>query len=647
MIAKLLRGDHRRLRALDRCAGRDFKIAVDEPRALERLHVGDYLSCSGWVVATSGVASVEIEILGSAIRQKARLGFLRPDVAQQYPDIPDSGKSGFYCILHVVDIPAGWQGAVVSVENAVGEVARWRLIFRKERQSDYARWKEVACARRTHEPVEKERKSSVAIGVVVRSSADIPALQNTLRSLSEQDLHAAAISVLLLLRGHPILPALRALAETFGVDHVIATESWTEAWLQAVRSAAFTMLLDAGDRAKPHMLRSIEQVIRDEPGVDLIYADEEHGEGEEARPVFKPGWSPQLLKHCNYLGRPWIARTEKIAAHLTMADGRDEKALLSAFASEAAAVVHVADILVSRPRQVTWPHIVQTQSLLLSARHDVSIIIPTCLQNPAMVSVNIQTLENAAGDDDVEVILLVNNANAEDLGNLKLRKTRILDFGYAPFNWSRLNNVGASYARFGHFVFMNDDVMLEDVGGLRILVDTLRIDGVGVAAPLLLYPDGTLQHAGLGLTNEGGRHLFRFQMPTEVWPPFLISSPREVSAVTGACLATSRRCFERLGGFAEDLPIVGNDVDYCLRARNAGFAVLLQSAVRFVHFEALSRGSLDERSDIAAFRKKWSAVLQSGDDFLNPNVDERYDDWRTNPAPTTTFAPVRSWRTAK
>src|SRR5690606_21172796 len=100
---------------------------------------------------------------------------------------------------------------------------------------------------------------------------------------------AARVSVLLPSRHHALLD-LRALAEQFGAVPFLFSGRLTDAWIAATGSAAFTMLLDAGDRAKTHMLSAMEKVLRARNQVDLLYADEEHDGMSSVRPVFKPGW---------------------------------------------------------------------------------------------------------------------------------------------------------------------------------------------------------------------------------------------------------------------------------------------------------------------------------------------------------------------
>ena len=161
-----------------------------------------------------------------------------------------------------------------------------------------------------------------------------------------------------------------------------------------------------------------------------------------------------------------------------------------------------------------------------------------------------------------------------------------------PFNYSALNNEGVRAAPPTPFVgLLNDDVYVPHgrANWLRTLVADLRAPGFAIAGPRLLYPDGRIQQAAIGLfRNFWGRlqvrNLFNGRPATH--PPASIA--REVSAVTGACMLVSRFAWERLGGLDETLPVVYNDVDFCLRARAAGLRVAYDPRATLTHDEGVS-----------------------------------------------------------
>ena len=176
---------------------------------------------------------------------------------------------------------------------------------------------------------------------------------------------------------------------------------------------------------------------------------------------------------------------------------------------------------------------------------------------------------------------------------------------------------------------MNDDVEPTQKDWLQVLVRRLQVTGAGAVGPLLMYPNGTVQHAGIYVSPlvENVRHFFRFSSVERGNEHWLMKYPREVSAVTGACLLTTKACFDSAGGFDESLPLVCNDTDYCFRLGAIGYSVVVEPGAKLVHHEGVSRAGMSEDDDVARFRLKWKRLLKLGDPFSNPNIDSFRDDW--------------------
>jgi GT2 family glycosyltransferase len=160
-----------------------------------------------------------------------------------------------------------------------------------------------------------------------------------------------------------------------------------------------------------------------------------------------------------------------------------------------------------------------------------------------------------------------------------------------PFNFSALCNAGARRARGNWLLFLNNDTVVLTPDWLEQLLVAAGQPGVGVVGGTLLYPDGTLQHAGM------------FQRADGVWDHFSRGQPgdypgehgelrqvRSVPAVSAACLLVSRELFLALGGFDEGLPVTHNDTDFCRRVRERGLQVAVTPHARLLHYESLSRG---------------------------------------------------------
>ena len=119
----------------------------------------------------------------------------------------------------------------------------------------------------------------------------------------------------------------------------------------------------------------------------------------------------------------------------------------------------------------------------------------------------------------------------------------------------------------------------------------------------------------------------RFSSGERAHVHWLLKHPREVSAVTGACLLTSKACFDAAGGFDENLPLVCNDTDFCFRLGAMGYTVIIEPDAKLIHHEGISRAGMPEDDDVARFKLKWKKLLKIGDPFSNPNLDTSRDDW--------------------
>jgi GT2 family glycosyltransferase len=190
-----------------------------------------------------------------------------------------------------------------------------------------------------------------------------------------------------------------------------------------------------------------------------------------------------------------------------------------------------------------------------------------------------------------------------------------------PFNWAALSNHGAADSEADLLLFLNNDIEACQPGWLEHLSAQALRPSVGAVGARLVYPTGQIQHIGMviGLGGAAGHVLAGLDAGD---PGYLgmATLSRECSAVTGACLATRRAVFAELGGFDESLGVDLNDVDYCLRARDAGYDVLVEPRAELVHHESPSRGTSGNAPDIRRFLERWELPLRSGDPFLNRNL---------------------------
>ncbi len=201
--------------------------------------------------------------------------------------------------------------------------------------------------------------------------------------------------------------------------------------------------------------------------------------------------------------------------------------------------------------------------------------------------------------------------------------------GSAPsFNYSAINNFGASHARGEYLLLLNNDTSIRTPGAIRTLVETAICEGAGVVGARLFYPDDSIQHAGIYL-GLGGVAGHAFAGADENDPGYFnrIIAMQQLSAVTGACLLVEKALYEQAGGMDERLAVTFNDVDLCLRVRRLGSSVIYNPDATLYHYESKSRGSEDSEGkrrrfgkEIELFSETWEDVLSAGDPFYNPNL---------------------------
>jgi glycosyltransferase involved in cell wall biosynthesis len=213
-----------------------------------------------------------------------------------------------------------------------------------------------------------------------------------------------------------------------------------------------------------------------------------------------------------------------------------------------------------------------------------------------------------------------------------------------PFNWAKLNNDGANESKGELLLFLNDDIEVLDGSWLKNLVSNAVREDVGSVGAMLLYPDGRVQHGGVFLVDHGGgaRHYLHFLNPEQPIYQDLHQVVREVSASTGACLMIRRSIFEEMNGFDEDLAIVGNDVDICLRIHKAGYRNIWTPECVLIHHESVSRKEIKITEDEGKMWSRWGDEFIKGDPYYNPNLTNTKTDCSLRDFPPSDFEVIRS-----
>lgn len=397
----------------------------------------------------------------------------------------------------------------------------------------------------------------------------------------------------------------------------------------------FVGSIEPGERLYPSALGELARAIaleRERSGglPDVVYSDERMVDDSGTPvgdPVFKPGWSPVLLRGGNYLGSLTLFRRASLAAAGGFGMAPDAVHNAALRVTPSGSVLHVPHVLTQR-RQGTAALRVKPLP-----RPDpvpsVSIVIPTRDRGELLR----RCLDSVERSRDPFELVVVDNGTTEPvaldvLADAEGRGARILPHP-GPFNFGRLCNAGARAASGDVIVFLNNDTRVRSRDWLAVLSAALRQPGVAVAGAQLRYPDGRIQHAGLaGLAEAGPGHLFVARDPHRESPLGLATATREVLAVTGACLAVDAELFRSVGGFDEVfLPNDCGDVDLCLRLRERGFTCLYVADAVLEHAESTSRGRSFVDFERFTLLRRWPDQLLN-DPYLNPHL-----------AKTTKYAP--------
>ena len=519
-------------------------------------------------------------------------------------------------------------------------------------------------------------KNPLLVTVVVISLGDQKKLKMTMNSIFAQSyVHWQCLLLSDIQAYHSIIddPAVTALLDNpSGKIHHIATLADTVAFLDGQKG--FVGFLEEGEIL---MQQCFWKIIREgDSKPDLVYCDHDviDENNQHHDPWFTFNWSPYLLLSQNYIGGYYLISNEYFCKNVNILE-RDATflnsiagssawrfGLLLELTSRASRIQRIPEVLWSGPeksenvkeacarseadevcnflekqgirarvRQV-GDGLIRHVQRELDKQPMVSIIIPTT-GNMTYLKGCLDSLTGKTSYPNFEIILLDNGRGTFPEGITYARDMgiKVVEVNES-FNWSRLNNIGAEHSGGEMLLFLNDDTEVIDSEWLTEMVRVAVQDGVGVVGSLLLYPDGKIQHAGVFLVDHGGgaRHFFHRQIPNGNNYHDLDLCEREVSANTGACFMITREKFVKLGRFNEDLSLVGNDIDLCFRALQAGFRNIWTPHSKMVHHESVSRREKPIEKDESAMWVLWGSLFREGDHYYNPNLTLSREDCSMN-----------------
>lgn len=415
----------------------------------------------------------------------------------------------------------------------------------------------------------------------------------------------------------------------------------------------------------------IRATFAEHAACEVVFTDEERidSQGRPQVGLFKPAFNRHLLRSTDYLGHIVAARADTLrrASRQWMDGGRHMLRLAILDALPPCAIRHIPRVAftnsgpcrtpsspleASAAARILGVEVDVTDEGFLKAHYPipqpdplVSIVIPT-RDRADLMGMALRSLITRTDYKNFEIII-VDNGSVEDktfalFEEIKTawpRTTIIRDDG--DFNYPRICNAGVAAAQGSIFCLLNNDIEVVDGGWLAEMVALCALPRTGVVGAKLLFPDRSIQHAGVivGLFRYAA-HWFSHASEHAPGPFGRLVNRTNVSAVTGACLVISRACWEEVGPldairFAEDC----NDIDLCLRARHAGYEVVWTPFACLVHHESASRGrrrARAHRNRLKAQRQRMEALWHTStlvDPHYNPNLS------RTSLHAALAFAP--------
>ena len=451
-----------------------------------------------------------------------------------------------------------------------------------------------------------------------------------------------------------------------------------------IATGEFVSLLDHDDLLREHALYMVVEELNRHKNADLIYSDEDKitEEGFRCGAYFKPDFNHELLLAQNYICHLSTFRTallKKIGGFAKGVDGSQDWDLILRVVEQTKPenIRHIPHILyhwrqvVGSTAQSTAykPYVLEAQKKTVS-RHlerigqpakikilkdishvraifpipspepKVSMIIPT-KDAVHLVKQAIDSIIERTSYQNYEIIILDNGSNKAatlkyfDLIQKKYSNIKVVrDDG--PFSYSRINNHAFKFCTGDYIALINNDIEVVSRDWLREMVSHASRPGVGAVGARLYWPNNLLQHGGviLGIGGVAG-HAHKGALKTNpgYWNAIVLT--HELSSVTAACMLVPRKVYEQLGGLDEvNLPVSFNDVDFCLRIREAGLKVIYAPYAKLYHHESASRGYEDTpekvaraEKEIGYMHKRWGHILRN-DPYYNPNLTLLTEDYQ-------------------
>ncbi len=444
----------------------------------------------------------------------------------------------------------------------------------------------------------------------------------------------------------------------------------------AIREASgdYIAFLDHDDVLTPNALFEVASALAKVPGTDIVYTDEDKMSLRGDRffePNFKPDFNPDLLRSTNYICHLFVVKREllgRIGLLRPEYDGAQDYDLILRCTEQTDRILHIPKILyhwrshdkstAENPESKRYAF--ESGRRALQDHYDrlgipakavfgprpglyrteyrykeeplVSIIIPN-KDHAEDLRRCIDSIEEKTIYRHYEYIIVENNSTEEETFVLyeelmrRLSNLQVVTWE-GTFNYSAINNYGVSFAEGDYYLLLNNDTEVISPEWLGDMLGFCRRPDVGAVGARLYYQDNTIQHAGvvLGFGGVAG-HCFVQQPRENTGYQNRIICAQNYSAVTAACMLVKKEAFLKAGGLTEKLAVAFNDVDFCLKVRQAGFRIVYDPWAELYHYESKSRGFEDTpekverfQGEIRTIEELWPGIFTDPDPCYNPNL---------------------------
>lgn len=438
-------------------------------------------------------------------------------------------------------------------------------------------------------------------------------------------------------------------------------------------SGEYIVLADHDDIMSPDALFECAKAINENHTIDVLYSDEDKVDMEGKKyfePHFKSDFNIDLLCSMNYVCHLFVVKkaiVDKVGMLRSEFDGAQDHDFILRCCEVAQNIKHMPKILyhwrchidstAANPesklyafeagRKAVEEHYcrvgipatvehTQFHGMFRTRYHWdeepwISIIIPNKDHVKDLKKI-IDSIDEKSTYRNYEFIIVENNSIEEETFEyykvLEQRKNVHVLYYDGVFNYSKINNFGATEAKGEYLLLLNNDTELISPDGLENMLHICMRDDVGIVGAKLCYDDDTIQHAGvvIGLGGIAG-HTFIGNSRFDLGYMNRIACTQDLSAVTAACLMVKKSIYEEVGGLTEEFQVAFNDIDFCMKVRQLGKLVVYTPYAELYHYESKSRGAEDtpekvERfnSEVARFIERWNKELGLGDPYYNPNL---------------------------